>query len=401
MAKWLRAGDEARQLGVTRCLERIEAMDKSIRAWAQVRPQKATGDGALSGIPFGAKDIIETKGLNTEYGPPIYKGRIGAADAAIIRELRGRGALLLGKTHTAACAYRDPAPTRNPRNLEHTPGGSSSGSVAAGMAPFALGTQTKGSVLRPASYCGVTGFKPTHGRFSLDGVLQMAKSLDTLGFFTHRPADMLLLWQSLGLESGRDEEFDVAALEPVPEVEPEMRAAYLNALTSLRREGLRIRPIDISAMLSMLDEASTIIEQYEGARVHQERFERYGNELGALAGLVRKGLQIPADRYEEARRYIAESRARLSDRYKATPVILAPAATGPAPHGLSCTGDARMNSPWTALGTPAISIPLPVSGLPLGLQITAEHGQDARVLRTAVRLDWILHARYNLPSHAS
>lgn len=258
-AEWLRAGDEARQLGVTRCLQRIEGMDNSIRAWVQVLPQNPTAAGPLSGIPFGAKDIIETEGLKTEYGSPIYKGRIGTADAAIIRELRQRGAILLGKTHTAAFAYRDPAPTRNPWNLEHTPGGSSSGSaaaVAAGMAPFALGTQTKGSVLRPASYCGVTGFKPSHGRFSLDGVLQMAKSLDTLGFFTNTPADMVLLWQSLGLESGHDEQFDFAAFEH--EVEPEMKAAYLNALTSLRHEGLRIRPIDISAMLSRLDDASTM-----------------------------------------------------------------------------------------------------------------------------------------------
>jgi Asp-tRNA(Asn)/Glu-tRNA(Gln) amidotransferase A subunit family amidase len=395
-AEWRCAGEEWRRLGVNSCLERIDAIDSSIRAWVQVLPQKPTRAGALSGIPFGAKDIIETEGLKTEYGSPIYKGRTGRADAAIIRELRGRGAILLGKTHTAAFAYRDPPPTRNPRNLEHTPGGSSSGSaaaVAAGTAPFALGTQTKGSVLRPASYCGVTGFKPSHGRFSLDGVLQMAKSLDTLGFFTHTPADMLLLWQALGLESGQDEQFDLAALEPVPEVEPEMHAAYLNTLTSLRREGLRIRPIDISAMLSRLDDASTIIEHYEGARVHQERFERYGDELGILAGLVRKGLQIPVEHYDEGRRYIAESRARLSDTYKATPVILTPAATGPAPRRLSWTGDARMNSPWTALGTPAISMPLSVSGLPLGLQITAEHGQDARVLRTAVRLDRILHAK--------
>ncbi len=396
LAGWLRAREEARRLGVNRCLERIHAIDNSIRAWAEVLPQNPTRTGALAGVPFGAKDIIETQGLKTGYGSPIYEGRIGTADAAIVRELRQRGAILLGKTHTAAFAYRDPAPTRNPRDLEHTPGGSSSGSaaaVAAGMAPFALGTQTKGSVLRPASYCGVTGFKPSYGRFSLDGILQMAKSLDTVGFFTNTPADMLLLWQSLGLESGNDEHFDLASVEPVPEVEPEMKTAYLNALTSLRREGLRIRPIDISAMLSRLDEASTILEHYEGARFHQARFEQYGDQLGALAGLVRKGIQIRVEHYDQARRYIAESSARISEMYKRTPVILAPAATGPAPRGLSWTGDARMNSPWTALGTPALSMPLPVSGLPLGLQIVAGRGQDARVLRTAVRLYRILRAK--------
>src|SRR5439155_3604433 len=167
----------------------------------QVAPQRPTGNGKLLEIPFGAKDIIETKGMATEYGSPIYKGRIGTEDAAIVRELRNRGAVLMGKTQSTAFAYRTPAPTRNPRNLEHTPGGSSSGSaaaVAAGMVPFAIGTQTGGSVLRPASFCGVTGFKATYGLLPMEGVLPFAKSLDTLGFFTHTAADMLALWDAAG-----------------------------------------------------------------------------------------------------------------------------------------------------------------------------------------------------------
>jgi Asp-tRNA(Asn)/Glu-tRNA(Gln) amidotransferase A subunit family amidase len=370
-------------------------MDDSIHAWVQVLPQKPTGNGALSEIPFGAKDVMETRGLATEYGSPIYKGRIGTTDAAIVRELRRRGAILLGKTHTAAFAYRAPPPTRNPRNLEHTPGGSSSGSaaaVAAGMVPFALGTQTKGSVLRPASYCGVTGFKASYGLLPLDGVLQVAKSLDTLGFFTHTPDDMLKLWESLDHATGQDEEFPMGVAEPVPDVESRMKAAYLDAQSRLRRAGISIRPIDLGPMLSKLDDASTTVEFYEGARFHEERFKQYGDRLENLADLVRKGLQIPVERYEEARRYIAGCKARLAGMYQATPAILVPAATGRAPLGLSWTGDARMNSPWTALGTPAISIPMPVGNdLPLGLQITCDHGQDARVLRTAVKVYRILH----------
>jgi len=163
-----------------------------------MRPGKDSG--TLFAIPFGAKDIIETRGLATEYGSPIYRGRIGVEDADIISELQGRGAILLGKTQTTAFAYITPSPTRNPRNLNHTPGGSSSGSaaaVAARMVPLALGTQTKGSVLRPASYCGVTGFKPTFGSFSMRGILPFAKSLDTLGFFTNTARDMLSLWHAL------------------------------------------------------------------------------------------------------------------------------------------------------------------------------------------------------------
>jgi Asp-tRNA(Asn)/Glu-tRNA(Gln) amidotransferase A subunit family amidase len=397
LSDWLRADSKARESGVQSCLERIRTMDPSIRAWVQVLPQKPTGSGKLSGIPFGAKDIIETRGLATEYGSPVYKGRTGTVDAAIVQDLRGRGAILLGKTQTTAFAMRDPAPTRNPRNLDHTPGGSSSGSaaaVAAGMVPIAIGTQTTGSVLRPASYCGVTGFKVSYGLLSLDGVLPYAKSLDTLGFFTHTPADMLLLWDALGHTTGRDEDFAVGVPEPMPEVEPEMSAAFQNAVSSLRNAKVSTRPVDISAMLTKLAAAQHTIAFYEGARFHQQRFSQYGDRLGYWATLVREGLGITEGRYQEALQFVSASRLRLTEMYKATPVILVPAAPGPAPLGLSNTGDGRMNSPWTALGTPAISIPMPVSdGLPLGLQLTANHGEDARLLRTAARLHRILKGK--------
>jgi amidase len=394
LTEWLHAPPETRELALQPCLDRIRALDASIHAWVQVLPQKPTGNGKLSQIPFAAKDIIETKGLSTEYGSPIYRGRIGTADAAIVREMRERGAILLGKTRTTAFAYRTPGPTRNPRDLEHTPGGSSSGSaaaVAAGMVPVALGTQTRGSVLRPASYCGVTGFKASYSLLPMEGVLPLAKSLDTLGFFTQTPADMLALWESMGHSLGRQEDFVLAAPEPMPEVEPAMGAAFQNALSLLRRAGVSIRSIDIAAMLAKLDEAAVTVMFYEGARFHEQRFNEHGSRLADLADLVRKGLQIPVERYDEARRYIAECKTKIAEVYKATPVILVPAATGPAPLGLASTGDPRMNAPWTALGTPAISVPMPVqSALPLGLQLTAGHGQDARVLRTAVRLHEIL-----------
>jgi len=396
LTQWLNASRTTREQALQPCLDRIRAMDSSIHAWVQVLPQRPTASGILSEIPFGAKDIMETRGLSTEYGSAIYKGRIGTADAAIVRQLRRRGAILLGKTQTAAFAYRTPAPTRNPRNLDHTPGGSSSGSaaaVAAGMVPVALGTQTRGSVLRPASYCGVTGFKASYGLLSLDGVLPFAKSLDTLGFFTHTPADMFLLWESMGHPTGRAEDFALGAVDPLPEVEPAMAAAFKNALSLLRTAGVSIRNVDIAEMLVKLDDATTTVMFYEGARFHQQRFNEYGARLADLADLVREGLKISVERYDEARRYIAACKARVAELYKATPVILVPSATGPAPLGLASTGDARMNAPWTALGTPAISIPMPVAGgLPLGLQLTADQGQDARVIRTAGRLQSILRS---------
>ena len=395
LTQWLHASGKERELALQPCLDRIRELDTSIHAWVQVLPQRPTGDGKLSEIPFGAKDIMETRGLSTEYGSPVYKGRIGTADAAIVRDLRHRGAILLGKTQTTAFAYRTPAPTRNPRNLEHTPGGSSSGSaaaVAAGMVPFALGTQTQGSVLRPASYCGVTGFKGSYGLVPIEGVLPFAKSLDTLGFFTNTPADMLALWELMGHPIGNPEEFALGVPEPMPRVEPEMAAAFGKTVTLLRGAGVAFRPINIAAMLDKLADAAQTVMFYEGARFHEQRYKEYGAKLADLAELVRDGLQIPEQRYDDARRYIAESKATVSELYKATPVILVPAATGPAPLGLASTGDPRMNAPWTALGTPAISIPMPVAGgLPLGLQLTAGHGQDARVLQTALRIHGILN----------
>jgi len=397
LTEWLQADRDTRKRGLEICLRRIRELEPSIHAWVQVKPERPTSDGPLSEIPFGAKDIIETQGMATEYGSPLYKGRVGSADAAIIQEMRSRGAILLGKTVTTAFAYRTPGPTRNPRNLDHTPGGSSSGSaaaVAAGMAPFTIGEQTKGSMIRPASYCGVTGFKPTYDLLPTEGMLPVSKSLDTLGLFTHTPADMLALWKALGHPAGSQEQFLFGAPEPMPECEPEMANAFREALSLLRRSGVSIKAVDISAMLKKLDEANDVEMFYEGARFHQARLDEFGDRLDQpLANLVRDGLKISAERYNEAKRYIAESRVRFAEIFKSTPVILTPAATGPAPLGLSNTGDPRMNAPWTALGTPAISIPMPVaSGLPLGLQLTADLGQDSRVLQAALLLQQCFNA---------
>src|SRR5712692_6331089 len=195
--EWLESGEKTEAELLAICLQRIRGADAKIQAWVVVAPQKPLGNGPLRGIPFGVKDIYETENLATEFGSPVYAGRKGTRDAALVRDLRERGAVVLGKTHTAAFALRDPAPTRNPSNLEHTPGGSSSGSaaaVAAGMVPFALGTQTLGSVLRPASFCGICGFKPSFGLLSSEGVMPFAPSLDTVGLFTATAADMAELW---------------------------------------------------------------------------------------------------------------------------------------------------------------------------------------------------------------
>jgi len=391
LSEWLRADRDARKRGLEVCLQRIRELDPSIHAWVQVQPERPTADGPLSEIPFGAKDIIETQNMATEYGSPLYKGRLGTKDAAIIRDMRNRGAILLGKTVTTAFAYRSPGPTRNPRNLDHTPGGSSSGSaaaVAAGMVPFTIGEQTRGSMIRPASYCGITGFKPTHDLLPMEGVLPFAKSEDTLGLYTHTPTDMLALWKALGHPEGGEEQFSFGAPEPIPECEPEMANAFRQSLSLLRRAGVSIKTVDISQMLKKLEAANDLITTYEGARFHEARLKEFGDRLDQpVAALVRDGLKISTERYDEATGHVSDSRVRIAEIFKSTPVILTPAATGPAPLGLSTTGDPAMNAPWSALGTPAISIPMPIaSGLPLGFQMTADLGQDSRLIRAAIQL---------------
>jgi len=391
LSEWLQADRDARKRGLEVCLQRIRELDPSIHAWVQVQPERPTADGPLSEIPFGAKDIIETQNMATEYGSPLYKGRLGTKDAAIIRDMRSRGAILLGKTVTTAFAYRSPGPTRNPRNLDHTPGGSSSGSaaaVAAGMVPFTIGEQTRGSMIRPASYCGITGFKPTHDLLPMEGVLPFAKSEDTLGLYTHTAADMIALWKALGHPEGSEEQFSFGAPEPIPECEPKMADAFRQSLSLLRGAGVVIKTIDISGMLKKLEAANDLITTYEGARFHEARLKEFGDRLDQpVATVVREGLKIPIQRYDEATKFVSDSRVRMAEIFKSTPVILTPAATGPAPVGISTTGDPAMNAPWTALGTPAISIPMPVgSELPLGLQMTADLGQDSRLIRAAIQL---------------
>jgi Asp-tRNA(Asn)/Glu-tRNA(Gln) amidotransferase A subunit family amidase len=392
---WIQADRDTRRRGLEQCLERIRELEPMIHAWVVVKPERPTGDGPLSKIPFGVKDIIETKGMATEYGSPLYKGRLGTHDAAIIREMRSRGAILLGKTVTTAFAYRTPGPTRNPRNLDHTPGGSSSGSaaaVAAGMVPFTIGEQTRGSMIRPASFCGVTGFKPTYDLLPTEGMLPFAKSLDTLGLYTHTPADMIALWKALGKPVGSEEKFTFAAPEPMLECDPEMASAFRQSIAVLRNSGISINPIDIADDLKKLNAAGDLIEAYEGARVHEARLKEFGDRLDQnIANLVRNGLKIPAERYDEAKRLIADSRTRFAAIFQSTPVILTPASVGPAPLGLSSTGDPRMDAPWTALGTPAISVPMPVTGLPMGLQLTADLGQDSRVLQAAL----VVHQKFS------
>jgi len=348
----------------------------------------------LLGLPFGAKDIFETRDLPTCYGSPVYAGRQGHRDAALIEELSGAGAVLLGKTHTAAFASFDPAPTRNPRYPGHTPGGSSAGSaasVAAGMVPFAIGTQTLGSVLRPASYCGVCGFKPSYGLIPVEGALPFAPSLDTVGFFTESADDMLCLW-TRGFGGRCDAALERAARFRVHAEEPMERALRMS-VDGLRASGVKVDEMDPPAGWDGLLAAARTVNAYEGARSHAERYRQFGDRIGVrLAGLVRQGLVIPEGEYHGALGHIARMRAAVAQIFWEYPAILTPAAAGPAPEGLDSTGDPAHNAPWTALGLPAISVPLSLDSGPLGLQMTAAWGRDDALIAVAAQAEKLLRA---------
>jgi len=375
------------------CLRSIAATEPDIQAWVEIAPQSSVPGGPLSGIPFGVKDIFETRGMATEYGSSLYEGRKGEFDARVVGDLRRAGAALLGKTHTTAFASFDPGPTRNPRLPGHTPGGSSSGSaaaVAAGMVPFALGTQTLGSVLRPASYCGVCGFKPTFGLISVEGVLPFAPSLDTVGFFTQTADDMACLW-SRGFGANFNAELERAAHLRLPAEGP-MTHAVQKAAERLRSRGVLVDELDPPAGWHELRDAAFTINHYEGARSHRARFEQHGTRIGVrLAGLVRTGLEIPDEEYQAARAVVERLWVEVAGLFQEYPAILTPAATGAAPAGLAATGDPANNAPWTALGVPAISVPLHVSGAPLGLQITAAWGRDDALVAVAAEAERLLN----------
>ncbi len=374
------------------CLARIREDEPRVHAWVEVCPQAALGAGLLDGIPFGAKDIFETRDLATEYGSPLFAGRKGSCDATLIEDLRRRGAVLLGKTHTTSFAYFDPAPTRNPCNPEHTPGGSSSGSAAAvacGMALFALGTQTAGSIIRPASYCGVVGFKPTFGVLPLDGVMPFAASLDTAGLFTRDAAWMARVWRGMGFDVVSEISLPLHVPALPPPVEPMMAAAFELSVDRLRRAGFRVESIELPFEWMALVRAVSLVQDYEGAHTLRSLWEQHGERMGAkLAELIRRGLATPEEVYIEALHSLSDAAKRM----EGAGIVLTPAAPGAAPKGLASTGSPALNSPWTGLGVPAICVPMPTDGLPLGLQIAGERGADGALLHAAVEIERALTA---------
>jgi Asp-tRNA(Asn)/Glu-tRNA(Gln) amidotransferase A subunit family amidase len=401
-ARKLRAIDVAEA-----CLARIAAREPFVHAWAHLDPDYARDQaraldagpirGPLHGLPIGIKDIFDTAELPTAYGSPIYAGHRPAADAACVALARAAGAIVLGKTATTEFACYSPAATVNPHDAAHTPGGSSSGSAAAvadTQIPLAFATQTAGSVIRPASYCGIVGYKPTYGAIGRAGVKLVAESLDTVGVLARSVADAALL---VGALTGRGDLLELPRLSgPLrvglcrthdwSEVQSEAQAALDEAARVLVESGAEIRMVDLPAELTGLGAAHAAILGYESARslAHERRVHadaltpRLRTELDA-------GGAITAARYDAAQQLARECRRAFADVAADCAVLLAPSATGEAPRGLESTGSPVMNRVWTLLHVPCVNLPFGRGphGLPLGVQVIGRRGDDARTLAAA------------------
>ncbi len=393
-------------------LKRIDLLESSIQAWVTVDRGKVLEKarrcekeitrnrkrGPLHGIPLGVKDIFYTAGLKTTGGSKILADFIPSFDSTAVARLKQAGAIVLGKTATTEFAHADPAPTRNPWNREHTPGGSSSGSaagVANGMCPGALGSQTGGSVLRPASYCGVVGLKPTYGRISRYGVLPFSWSLDHVGIFARTVADAAILLQVL---AGFDPLDPTTSREPVPDytrAKKSSSAPFIGvveefyqknseaqvwkntdeALARLKKAGARAETVKMPESFAAVHDAHRIIMRTEGAAFHQPLYEKH-RELyrPKLRELIELGSLIPGVDYLTACRIKKQFRRgmdRVMERYD---LLLTPSTSSPAPRGLESTGDAWFQVPWSFSGLPTISLPSGLSqeGLPLGVQLVGK-----------------------------
>jgi Asp-tRNA(Asn)/Glu-tRNA(Gln) amidotransferase A subunit family amidase len=408
---------------VQACLERIRQVEPTVQAWqfldeehalAQARAadeRRRSGEpvGLLNGIPVGIKDIIDTADMPTENGTVLHKGRMPRADAAVVARLRAAGAVIMGKTVTTECAYFNPGKTRNPHNPEHTPGGSSSGSaaaVAAQMVPLALGSQTAGSVIRPAAFCGVYAFKPTHGLIPRTGVLRLSRTLDHIGLFARGLADLALLAEALVAWDAGDPDTQprarvpfraIAAEEPPIEpmfafiktphwerVDADAKQAYGELVESL---GERVEEVELFPSAREAWDWQRMIMEAEMA-ANLEPLWRSGKEQLSerLRALIDRGCETRAIDYQRVLRslppMVEAFEALFTERYDA---ILTPPALGTAPKGLGATGDPVFCVLWTLLGMPAVTLPLMrgANGLPLGVQLVGRRNFDARLLRTA------------------
>lgn len=367
---------------------------------AQIKP------GPLSGIPIAVKDIIATRDFPTTNGSPIYKGCIPEADASIIAKARELGGIIFGKTVTTEFAWRNPGPTTNPWNAEHTPGGSSSGSaatVASKVVPLALGSQTIGSIIRPAAFCGIVGFKASFGAVPRAGVFPVSKSLDHIGFFTRSVEDIAHVFNLLKNETSIEPDsivipqvsIDIAHFSPRIAVlktpydhllSQEQIHALSIARDALSKAGASIQEITLPQKFWDAMDATFLIMAYEAAIVHENHLKQHPELLGVdIKELIQKGKNHSDEEYAAAIALQIELRQLIGKYFADCDAFLSVPATGEAPKGLSSTGDPMFCWLWSLLGTPAITLPVTKSsnGLPLGIQLVSNYREDETLLKVA------------------
>ncbi|WP_146690976.1 amidase [Bradyrhizobium canariense] len=390
-------GDLSADAAIAQSLEAIGAQDETIGAFVCHDPRaRAAGAGPLRGIAVGIKDIIDTADFPTEMGSSIYRGWQPRADASVVEMLRRAGATIIGKTTTTAFASRDPTATLNPRNHGHTPGGSSSGSaaaVAAGMIPLALGTQTGGSVIRPASFCGVAAIKPSYRLLPTVGVKCYSWMLDTVGLFAAGVEDLA---HGLSAMTNRPELLGDAA-KTTPRIglvmqefagapEGSSGQALRIAVAAVERAGASVRTLAMPEIVAEAWRIHPVVQEFEA---HQALAWEYRTHHDEIPPLMREKLDenvgIKPATYDEARAIANRARRALAKSFDDVDVLLTFSAPGAAPKGLASTGDARFNRLWTLMGVPCVNIPADVTdgGLPVGVQIIAGFGDDARALSAA------------------
>jgi Asp-tRNA(Asn)/Glu-tRNA(Gln) amidotransferase A subunit family amidase len=391
---------------VADCLAEIEARDGKLHAWVAIDPEFARHQaraldagpvrGVLHGVPVGVKDIFDSADLPTEYGSPIYAGHRPAWDAACVAAARAAGAVILGKTVTTEFATMVPARTVHPRDPRRTPGGSSSGSaaaVAAGMVPLAYGTQTVGSIIRPAAYCGVVGYKPSYGMLSRSGMKMGAESLDTAGVIARNVEDAALLAAASAM---RPELAYVAAFDKPrlgiccspnwPQMSREGAVAFEDAVRRLDERGAKIVDAELPDSFGELDAAAQRILNYEMARslAHEAAHHR-ARISPILLARIDAGARIAYREYALAVQYASDCRRKLAEHASGIDAIVTPSATGEAPLGLESTGNTAMNRLWTLLHGPCITVPAGdgPAGMSLGVQLVGLPGADAHILAVA------------------
>jgi Asp-tRNA(Asn)/Glu-tRNA(Gln) amidotransferase A subunit family amidase len=348
----------------------------------------------LHGISVGFKDIYYTVGMRTTMGSPIYDSFVPEDDADTVKTLKEAGMIILGKTETTEFASRDPAPTRNPWNIEHTPGGSSSGSAAAvssGMCQLALGSQTGGSVIRPASYCGIVGVKPTFNLISKVGVYPLSWSLDHVGYFSRGVQDASLFFQVLkGVEPWGDREQPpkIGLLSGYfkDNANNDVWVGYEKAVGKLWGEGASIIDVVLPKSFKMVPDVHRVIVSVEAAAVHEDNFRERRNEYGSyLKGSISSGLLVPATAYLRAQRIRNIIINDIVSLLKNFDCLICPSTLDTAPRGLEWTGSAAFNAPWSLSGLPSVTVPsgLAANGLPLGLQIVGQHYKEVELFKVA------------------